>query len=225
MCSFTHFIKLTTNMYNDYIHNPQKINWPHQQNYIHLSKIYQLGFKILFAAKMVESNLLFQRFFNCSGDLSRPIVPFEYRYEQIRFEPLLLIQKLNKLISVDWYLFTPYFSNCLSHEERRKDVFLLSVLLRQFPLNSFQFLNAGWYKNITHLLAWIISITSWMIHNKIKQSAQFENIYFLYIFILLRKLSPTIQECEPAVFSVCSHEKRLSIERGEGIFQQQRGWF
>ena len=212
-------------MYNDYIHNPQKINWPHQQNYIHLSKIYQLGFKILFAAKMVESNLLFQRFFNCSGDLSRPIVPFEYRYEQIRFEPLLLIQKLNKLISIDWYLFTPYYRNYLSHEERHKDVFLLSVLLRQFPLNSFQFLNAGWYKNITHLLAWIISITSWMIHNKIKQSAQFENIYFLYIFILLRKLSPTIQECEPAVFSVSSHEKRLSIERGEVIFQQQRGWF
>ena len=85
-------------------------------------------------------------------------------------------KKLNKLISIDWYLFTPYFSNCLSHEEGRKDVFLLSVLLRQFPLNSFQFLNAGWYKNITHLLAWIISITSWMIHNKIKQSAQFENI-------------------------------------------------
>ena len=27
----------------------------------------------------------------------------------------------------------------MSHEERRKDVFLLSVLLRQFPLNSFQF--------------------------------------------------------------------------------------
>ena len=212
-------------MYNDYIHNPQKINWPHQQNYIHLSKIYQLGFKILFAAKMVESNLLFQRFFNCSGDLSRPIVPFEYRYEQIRFEPLLLIQKLNKLISIDWYLFTPYYRNYLSHEERNKDVFLLSVLLRQFPLNSFQFLNASWYKNITHLLAWIISITSWMIHNKIKQSAQFENIYFLYIFILLRKLSPTIQECEPAVFSVSSHEKRLSIERGEVIFQQQRGWF
>ena len=90
---YIHFIKLTTNMYNDYIHTPQKINGPHQQNYIHLSKIYQLGFKILFAAKMVESNLLFQRFFNCSGDLSRPIVPFEYRYEQIRFEPLLLIQK------------------------------------------------------------------------------------------------------------------------------------
>ena len=126
-------------MYNDYIHNPQKINWPHQQNYIHLSKIYQLGFKIFFAAKMVESNLLFQRFFNCSGDLSRPIVPFEYRYEQIRFEPLLLIQKLNKLISIDWYLFTPYYRNYLSHEERHKDVFLLSVLLRQFPLNSFQF--------------------------------------------------------------------------------------
>ena len=167
---------------------------------------------------MVESNLLFLRFFNCSGDLSRPIVPFEYRY-------CYWYKKLNKLISIDWYLFTPYFSNCLSHEERHKDVFLLSVLLRQFPLNSFQFLNADWYKNITHLLAWIISITSWMIHNKIKQSAQFENIYFLYIFILLRKLSPTIQECEPAVFSVCSHEKRLSIERSEGIFQQQRGWF
>ena len=122
---YTHFIKLTTNMYNDYIHNPQKINWPHQQNYIHLSKIYQLGFKILFAARWWKATYFF------SGFLIVPAIYLVRLYllstatSKSDSSHCYWYKKLNKLISIDWYLFT-----LENHSIRTR----ITLLLKIFPL-------------------------------------------------------------------------------------------